>query len=107
MTPEGFVKQSCKDYLAIRNIFAWTNATTGIYDPSRKCFRKNPGLNGVSDILGILPDGRLLAVECKSKRGRLSPAQIEFLDNIRRNNGLSLCVHSVDDLIAALSAEGY
>ena len=54
--------------------------------------------NGVSDILGILPGGRLLAVEVKTNRGRVSPLQQLFLDAINRYGGLGFVARSVEDV---------
>ena len=57
----------------------------------------------MSDILGILPDGRFLAVECKREKGGVvSPEQKEFLLNINANGGVGIVVHSVDELAKAL-----
>ena len=58
------------------------------------------GHKGSSDIIGILPDGRFLAVECKREKGGvLSPEQKEFRDKITQNNGVYILAHSVTDLI--------
>ncbi len=53
------------------------------------------GLRGVSDILGILPDGRLLAVECKTTKGNMTADQDEFQTRISENNGVVCCMRSV------------
>lgn len=105
MTPEGLVVRACMDYLEVRRITAWRNNTTGIYDEKAKRFRKNAGRNGIADIIGCLPGGRLLAVECKAGRGRLSPAQVEFQRDIIRAGGLHVVAYRVEDLIEAIQAE--
>ncbi len=52
------------------------------------------GKVGSSDIIGILPDGKFLAIECKSDKGRLSEAQKIFLKKIDDMGGrLLLPVH--------------
>ncbi len=99
---ESAIVRACLDYLAIRGIVAWRNNTTGIYDPTRKAFRTNAGRNGISDIIGILPGGRFLAVECKAGRGKLSPAQVEFQRDIIQQGGLHIVAYCVDDLINGL-----
>ena len=104
MTPEGAVVRACLDYLTVRRITAWRNNTTGIYDEKAKRFRTNAGRNGIADIIGCLPGGRLLAVECKAGRGRLSPAQIEFQRDIVEAGGLHNVAYSLDDLIQALES---
>lgn len=103
-TPEGAVVRACLDYLAIKRIVAWRSNTTGIYDEKRKSYRNNAGRNGVSDIIGCLPGGRLLAVECKAGRGKLSADQIEFQRDILEAGGLHVVAYKVEDLIEALEA---
>ena len=97
----------CLDYLQLAGIRAWRNNTTGVFDARRNVFRTFTGRKGVSDILGIVPPtGRLLAVECKSGKGKLTREQREFLADIHAAGGIALCVRSLDDLRAALSAAG-
>jgi hypothetical protein len=88
-----------------RGFFAWNN-------PSG-CTRIAPdrwvsfGKKGSADILGCLPDGRFLAVECKSKGGRLSPEQSAFLEKVRGMGGLAIVARSFRELEAVLRSEGY
>jgi hypothetical protein len=66
------------------------------------------GKVGSSDILGILPGGRFLAVECKAPEGgRLSPEQRQFLDEVRALGGLSLVAKGWKDIDSALREAGY
>ena len=64
---------------------------------------------GVSDIIGILPDGRFLAIEVK-KEGWQPPKpgtkayehfmeQKKFIDTIRRNGGVGFFANCVDHVI--------
>ena len=95
---EGDIQKGILELLFWKGIFAWRNNTTGVYDPTRKSFRKSNNLLGVSDILGILPDGRFLAIEVKSKVGRVSLEQTTFLENINRNGGLAFVARSISDV---------
>jgi hypothetical protein len=61
---------------------------------------------GMSDILGMLNGGRLLAIECKSRTGRIQPHQQEFLDLINAGGGLAFVARSVDDVIKNLYGDG-
>lgn len=54
---------------------------------------------GVSDILGILPDGRFLAIEVKTRTGRVSEYQASFLYEITKNGGVAFVARSVEDVI--------
>lgn len=57
---------------------------------------------GVPDIVGILKDGRFLGIEVKTDRGRLSPHQERFIQNINDAGGLAFVARSVDDVIEKL-----
>jgi len=57
---------------------------------------------GMSDIMGILKDGRTLAIECKSMTGKVQPHQQEFLDAITKAGGLAFVARSVNDVINQL-----
>lgn len=100
---ESVVLKQCLEYLKWRQIFCYRNNTG--------CYKRNGvyihyGYNGSSDIIGILPDGRFLAVECKrEKGGRLSEKQVEFLDTIKKNGGVAVCVNSVDELAKIIKTE--
>lgn len=94
---ESAVVKSCLEYLKLRGIFAFRVNTAGIYNAKSGGYYFH-GLAGVSDILGILPDGRFLAVECKSAKGKVSPHQQDFLDQITNNDGVACVVRSVDEL---------
>lgn len=90
-------------YLKIKGIFCWNAKTQGTFDPRRGTFRKLSNLKkGVSDILGILPSGRLLAIEVKRPGGRVSPEQKDFIKNINDNNGLAFVAYSLEDVIEKL-----
>lgn len=87
------------DYLC-RHGFFWRNNTTGIYDPSKACFRKNKSqLNGVPDILGVY-NGRFVAVECKSGSvKKLSEDQEEFRLNFEKQGGIFYMANDIDEFI--------
>jgi hypothetical protein len=99
---ETVLVRACLDYLCLKGILAWRTNNTGVYDPTHKRFRAFRGLKGVSDILGILDGGRLLAIETKSATGRLSADQKWFLDEVARRGGLALVVWGVKELAEAL-----
>jgi hypothetical protein len=56
------------------------------------------GFVGLPDILGQLPDGRLLALEVKRPSGRVSDAQARFLDVVVAGQGVGAVVRSVADV---------
>lgn len=100
-TESDLVRQ-CLDWLKLHKIFAWRSNNVGVFDPARKCFRSFTGLKGVSDILGILPEGRLLAVECKIGKNKLTPEQEWFLAEVNRLGGVGLEVRCLASLEQAM-----
>jgi hypothetical protein len=65
-------------------------------DGSTRYIRANTA-KGMSDIMGILKDGRTLAIEVKSRTGRMRPGQEEFLQTIRSAGGVAGVCRSVED----------
>lgn len=57
---------------------------------------------GCSDILGMLKDGRFLAIECKRPGGKLSTGQHVFLHKVNRHGGLGFMATCVTDVARAL-----
>jgi len=105
--PEAVVLRSCLAYLQARGIFAWRNGSGRARFGSGSAARwVQFGVVGGADILGVLPDGRILAVETKATCGRTSPEQDAFLEAIRGAGGVALVCRSVDDLIEGLEAAG-
>jgi hypothetical protein len=101
VTPEREVVKSCLRLLALKGIFSWRQNTAGIFNPkSGKHYFH--GLAGVPDILGILPGGRFLGVECKSAEGRQSESQAAFQAECETAGGLYCLVHSASELAEKL-----
>ena len=92
---EAPVVRDCLKWLHARGIFAWRNNTgTAWIGEQPVTF----GYPGSGDILGILPDGRLLAVECKSPTGTQSAKQKEFQAKIEANHGVYILARNVGEL---------
>jgi len=105
ITPEGRIKAGCLRYLERRGFFVWNNPTGAVrIAPDRWV---HFGRKGSPDIIGVLPDGRFLAVEVKSPHGRLSPEQSAFLEKVRRLGGMALVVRGWRELDGALREAGY
>jgi hypothetical protein len=58
---------------------------------------------GMSDIMGVMKDGRTLAIEVKSATGRMRPGQEEFLATIRQAGGVAGVCRSVEDAVTLLA----
>ena len=70
-------------------------------DGSVRYIRANTA-KGMSDIMGVLKDGRTLAIEVKTATGRMRPGQEEFLATIRQAGGVAGVCRSVEDAQALL-----
>ena len=57
---------------------------------------------GMSDLMGTLRDGRALAIEVKSRTGKMRPGQEEFLASIRAAGGVAGVCRSVEDAVRLL-----
>jgi hypothetical protein len=100
MTPEGAVLAAILDYLAIRQVFAWRDNTGAVKlaDKSGKPRFVRFGFPGCADIIGILDDGRWLAIEVKSPTGQATLDQLRFLAEIAKRGGLAFIARSVEDV---------
>lgn len=94
------------DYLEIRGIWAWrqnSGAFEGEYKGKKRFMRF--GIKGMSDILGVMPDGRFLAIECKVKPNKPTPDQLEFLGNVKRRGGVACLCWNIDDVMDAINGK--
>lgn len=55
---------------------------------------------GGSDIIGIAPDGRFLAIEVKTKTGRPSEEQSRFIEIVKKRGGRAGIARSVAEALA-------
>lgn len=95
---EKVIQRNILTFLREIGIFAWQNKSIGVFDRKRNQFlmpKTTFAIRGTSDILGILPDGRFLAIEVKNKQGKLSQAQLEFIRVIQANHGVAFVSRSV------------
>jgi hypothetical protein len=103
VTPEARVTRQIRDVLHLCRVWHW------------KQFQTLGSPPGIADILGIrrvrvqdLVDagveevGVFFAVEVKAPRGKLSRAQEEFLDAVRREGGIALEARDVETVQEAL-----
>ena len=104
---EQHLVNACLQLLRLPGVPCWRQthgALTGIRGDKRLFVRFSTML-GVSDILGVLTDGRFLACECKRPGNKPSPEQAAFLSAVDAASGLALVVHDVRELEKALERE--
>jgi hypothetical protein len=98
---EAQIKRAILDYLHVKGALVWINSSTGVYDPTRRIFRKPNSpyqLNGTSDILGLY-EGRFLAIEVKKPKCYPSESQKRFIELVKEHGGIAFVARSVDDVI--------
>jgi len=90
--------------LPLCGFVVWRQNNGGVYDPTKKVFRRNSSTPGISDILGYQKGtGKIVAIEIKVGRDKLSPYQVDFLDGIEKSGGYSFVVKTPDDLECILN----
>lgn len=106
--PERIIQNGILEWLALHDIFAFVVKSTGTWDAKEGTFRRPSKYfkRGTADILGIFRN-RFLAIEVKSKTGKLSIHQKIFLQQVKDNGGIAIVARSVDDVIDGLKAAAY
>lgn len=62
------------------------------------------GFPGCPDIMAMLPGGRFVAIECKTKRGTLTDDQRAFLATVEAHGGIAIVARSVEDVMGVVDA---
>jgi hypothetical protein len=107
---ETALVKGCLDALGLMGVFAWRVNQGAMRVPgangSRERFvRFTRGVEGISDIIGILPGGRMLAVECKVGKNDFTIGQRAFVAQVTNLGGLAIVVRSIDELIERVRRE--
>ena len=62
----------------------------------------NFGFPGLSDLIGQLKDGRMLAIEVKRPGKMPTEAQVEFMGEVARWHGVAFVARGIQDVLKAL-----
>jgi hypothetical protein len=93
---EGDIVRAILDYCHYKKIIAWRNQSGAVITASGSFIRMSR--MGVSDIIAVQPrTGKVCCMECKTKTGRLTPYQKEFIDDVKAAGGIAGVVRSVED----------
>jgi hypothetical protein len=60
---------------------------------------------GGSDIIGWTSDGRFLAVEVKTEKGRATKEQLRFIDAVNNSGGIAGVCRSPEEAIQLISRQ--
>lgn len=88
---EKEITKEIRRFLNMKRIFHW------------KAWAGLGSVKGVPDIIGCYK-GQMLAIEVKGERGRVSPAQELFMDNLKQSGAICFVARSVQDVIDNLKA---
>ena len=95
---EADIQKSIEYFLGLKGIFCWPTHAGQIIPVSR----------GISDIIGVLPNGRIIAIEVKlpswrppkegTKAFKHYFKQLEFIEKIRKWHGIAFFASSVEEV---------
>jgi hypothetical protein len=98
---EQVLVKSVLQWLRFRGWFAWRQNQGVAMLPGRGG-RLQPvrfaGVPGISDVIGVAPDGRFVAIECKRRPRKPTPDQLDFLAKIAASGGIAGVVYDLADL---------
>lgn len=83
----------------------WRNHTGGIKGIDGS-FHRFGLCQGSSDIIGIAPGGRFIAIEVKKPGGRITPEQVIFTDFVNKMGGFAIIIDDEKKLKPALDTAG-
>jgi len=98
MRSETELVAACVATLKANGCLVWRQNSGGFTDDEGRYVAMQWGIKGVSDIIGLLPGGRFLAVEVKWRSGALRPHQEDFLKAVNEAGGLGVVVRSIAEL---------
>ena len=104
---EKDIENEILEYLNLVGIFSWKHENGAVYDPTRKQFRLSHSkfkFKGISDIIGIVPTGRLIALEVKRPDTikKVTADQLLFGEKIRNSGGIFgvvCCLKDAQDIL--------
>lgn len=100
-----------KESELIKSALVWLKKQPGMYfrinsgvimipQPGKKPRMVRLAPPGTSDILGVLPNGKFIALEAKVGTNKATPKQLEFLAKVIRCGGHGLVFYSLGELKA-------
>jgi hypothetical protein len=105
---EAQVQDAILRYLAVERRVVWAarmNSGKGkLLRPDGSQTWISFGFTGCPDIMGMLRDGRYLAIECKRTGGRVRPEQRQHITQAADHGAVAVIARSVEDVQTALDA---
>ncbi len=99
--PEKVIQRQILDWLKHTGINHWRQNSGTVFAGHRMI---RLGEEGLPDIVCIVPpNGRFLGLEVKSAKGKLRPAQKEFMERIRSCGGYYVVVRTLQQAMEAVA----
>jgi hypothetical protein len=95
---EQDIQKQILEYLKLKGFFVWKNHNVGVYSKQAERYISYGGTKGIADIIGICPNGKLIAIEVKKHGGYATAEQKEFLSLIENFNGIAGLARSIEDV---------
>jgi len=86
MRKEANIVGDCMIAMSEAGGIAWRNNTGILKDKTGRPIKFGLCI-GSSDIIAIAPDGVFTAVECKTEKGKATPAQLRFIGAVKSKDG--------------------
>jgi hypothetical protein len=99
---EAQIKRAIRDYLELKGCVVVPVRNVGIRKKDGGYIPLPAGDRGMSDMMVCLPDGKFAAIEVKKKGNKPTPEQLDFLEAMRRNNGIGIVAYSIDDVMTVI-----
>lgn len=106
MNKETALQNKIRIALSNLGVITWRNNTFKLPDPETGRWVTGGLCEGSSDLIGITPDGRFLAIEVKVKGKRPTKAQTRFIDIVRKHGGVAGVAHSVQEALDIINEGG-
>ncbi len=100
---ETDLQKQIVEYLNLMGHFVWRNNSGAVFSEYKGKKRMIKfGFKGCADVVGILRDGRFIAVECKIGYNKPTEAQYNFLDEVTHRGGIGMWTTNLDNVINRL-----
>lgn len=97
---EKEIQKVISDYLSLKRIFFYRNNSGAFRSEGGGFYRF--GATGSPDIVAVIK-GNYIGIEVKTEKGRMSPGQKMFQENLEKAGGIYLLVRSLNELIDKLN----
>jgi len=95
---EANILNDCMIALSNAGCVIWRNNTGCLPDANGRPIKFGLCV-GSSDLIGVAPDGKFLAVECKTALGQPTDKQLAFIATVKRMGGRAGIARSADDAV--------